>query len=694
MIDRKKLLSRNNPVLNRWEAESPLTVGNGELAFTVDVTGLQTFYEEQKSAHVPLCTMSQWAWHSTPAGENRDIWYRPDQVKKTAYDSVRGTQWYASEAQPGNEEIYHWLRENPHRLNLARIGFLWKSGPLHPDQIVSAHQELLLCEGVIVSQFQVEGCPVEVETFCAGDQDCLGISVRSEALLDKRLTVLIAFPYGSKEISASDWEHELWHETRADIQTSADGLDAVFERRLDRTAYRMELHCDTASEISQTGRHAWVLEGKGKVLDFTVGFFDGKRVYKCDKCLQTAGIRAVKDSSRHRWAKFWEHCGMVELEGSRDSRAKELERRIVLSEYLLAIQSLGSVPPQETGLTCNSWYGKFHLEMYPWHCAWAPIWNLADSLSGSLNWYREHLDEARKNAACNGFRGARWPKMVDADAVDSPSSIATLLIWQQPHILWMLKLVYSATGEETLLREFWEVIRETARFMCDFAVYNPRTGRYDLPAPLIPAQEEHDPRTTSNPAYELEYWCFALKIAAEWAGFLGEDAENWEEVAEHMALPPEKDGLYLACETCPETFTHFAKDHPSMTAAFGLLPGERIEPEKMRATLDKVLSCWEYPTMWGWDFAMLAMTAVRLHDPEKAIEILLKDTPKNSYVASGNNYQRMRTDLPLYLPGNGSLLLAAAMMTAGYEGCTERLPGFPKNGDWKVAFENIAPFPY
>jgi hypothetical protein len=57
-----------------------------------------------------------------------------------------------------------------------------------------------------------------------------------------------------------------------------------------------------------------------------------------------------------------------------DPRAFELERRTVLSQYLLAIQSSGAMPPAETGLTCNSWYGKFHLEMHPWHAAWLPLW--------------------------------------------------------------------------------------------------------------------------------------------------------------------------------------------------------------------------------------------------------------------------------------------------------------------------------
>ncbi|MDY3919679.1 MAG: glycoside hydrolase family 65 [Candidatus Limivivens sp.] len=687
MIDRKELLERNNPRLTAWEAESPLTVGNGELAFTADITGLQTFYEEQKEVFVPLCTMSQWGWHSAPAGENRDRWYRPEDVRKTPYESVKGTRYYASEVQPGNEEIYHWLRENPHRLNLARVGFLWEGKAIHPDQISDAGQVLELYGGILRSHFTIDGCPVETETVCAGKGDVLGFSIHSRALGDGRLTVLLAFPYGSRDITASDWEHDLWHETGVEVQEENQKTQMRFFRTLDRDSYQARLTCETRVLVTQIQKHAWNVAAKGEELTFTLAFAPGEEPAVLD-------FAGTVSESRERWAHFWDTCGVMDLHESEDPRAAELERRIVLSQYLLALQSLGSVPPQETGLTCNSWYGKFHLEMYPWHCAWAPLWNKPGMLKGSLNWYKEHLPQARANAACNGYRGARWPKMVDADGIDSPSSIATLLIWQQPHILWMLSLVYAQTKEDSLLEDFWEVIQETARFMCDFTAYDPQKGCYDLPAPLIPAQEEHDPRTTKNPTYELEYWGFALETAADWADHLGKDSENWREIAGHMAPPPQKDGLYLACETCPETFTRFNKDHPSMTAAFGLLPGKRIEPDKMRATLKKVLECWDYTTMWGWDFAMLAMTAVRLGDPETAIEILLKDTPKNSYVTSGNNYQRMRTDLPLYLPGNGSLLLAAAMMAAGYEGCEETFPGFPKNGKWKVMFENIAPFPY
>jgi len=37
-----------------------------------------------------------------------------------------------------------------------------------------------------------------------------------------------------------------------------------------------------------------------------------------------------------------------------------------------------------------------------------------------------------------------------------------------------------------------------------------------------------------------------------------------------------KDGLYLAHENCPMTFTERNRDHPSMLAALGVLPGEGV----------------------------------------------------------------------------------------------------------------------
>ena len=62
----------------------------------------------------------------------------------------------------------------------------------------------------------------------------------------------------------------------------------------------------------------------------------------------------------------------------------------MLSEYLTAIQCAGTMPPQETGETFNSWFGKAHLEMHWWHAAHFPLWNRAAMLERSLPWYRAH----------------------------------------------------------------------------------------------------------------------------------------------------------------------------------------------------------------------------------------------------------------------------------------------------------------
>ena len=42
-IDRKALLGRHNPHVEAIDSLAPMTVGNGGFAFTVDITGLQTF---------------------------------------------------------------------------------------------------------------------------------------------------------------------------------------------------------------------------------------------------------------------------------------------------------------------------------------------------------------------------------------------------------------------------------------------------------------------------------------------------------------------------------------------------------------------------------------------------------------------------------------------------------------------------
>src|SRR5215470_8016385 len=64
-IDRPALVHRRDIDLRAIDPHAPLMLGNGEIGFTADITGLQTF-PEQYSPLAPLLTMAQWAWHSFP----------------------------------------------------------------------------------------------------------------------------------------------------------------------------------------------------------------------------------------------------------------------------------------------------------------------------------------------------------------------------------------------------------------------------------------------------------------------------------------------------------------------------------------------------------------------------------------------------------------------------------------------------
>jgi protein-glucosylgalactosylhydroxylysine glucosidase len=64
-----------------------------------------------------------------------------------------------------------------------------------------------------------------------------------------------------------------------------------------------------------------------------------------------------------------------------------------------------------------------------------------------------------------------------------------------------------------------------------------------------------------------------------------------------------------------------------------------------------------------------------------ALDALFIESPKNRWAANGHNYQR--ENLQLYLPGNGGLLAAVAMMATAWK-------GFAVKG-WQVRHEGLNP---
>jgi hypothetical protein len=300
-----------------------------------------------------------------------------------------------------------------------------------------------------------------------------------------------------------------------------------------------------------------------------------------------------------------------------------------------------------------------------------------------LNYYRQ-IYNALLTAQNQGYEGVRWPKMVGPDGRESPSTVGTYLIWQQPHIIFFSELLYNnSKNKNEILDKYKDLVFATAEFMADYAWYDPAGDRYILGPVLIPAQESLRLESTINPAFELAYWYWGLKTAQLWRSRLNLKPDpHWADVVKKLSKLPVMNGLILCSEDTRDSYENqrYLSDHPIVSGVSGMLPKTIMTDNRIMAfTLDTIMKKWNWDTTWGWDFPMLAMSAASVKRSEQAIYIMMMDAPKNRYLVNGHNYQNSR--LAIYLPGNGGLLTAVAKMCV--------LKQFPDNGKWNIKFENL-----
>src|SRR6266545_556916 len=325
--DRRAVVARHAVEVRGIDPGAALSVGNGELCMTVDVTGLQTFPESYPVEDGTLLgTQSQWGWHSLPRPDGADV-----ARALRMYRTGRGEVPYVDAAI--DEETW-WLRANPHRLDLARIGLVLLDGSAHRPPAVSelgaCRQVLDLWTGVITSEVTLAGHALTVTTACHPDEDTIAMRIESAP---GAFGVRIAFPYGSTSWNnAADWSRPGEHETELD--------GALVRRRFDGAAdplYQLRVR---GAQVRRTGPHELVVTTAGPVLELAVSLATGNP--------SDVDSDAVFVASRAHWPRFWESGAAIDLADSTDPRAVELERRAVLSQYLTAIQCAGSLPPQET----------------------------------------------------------------------------------------------------------------------------------------------------------------------------------------------------------------------------------------------------------------------------------------------------------------------------------------------------------
>lgn len=671
-IDRRAVVERHIVKHHQVDTLGSLSVGNGHFAFTVDVTGLQS-YPIEYAKGIPLGTQADWAWHAFPNSSN---FQRSETYRNALYAGRQVSYALQGHQNVRKDSATEYYRQNPHRIHLGHWGFriYSKTGKLLGlSDLKSIDQQLNPYTGEIQSHFEVEGIPVDVITWALHQDDGAQVVVKSPLLKTGQLRFYVNYPFPSQAFVDEGVKYqEGGHSTNLQRISSKE---IQIEHVMDSLNYQTHVRSSVEFSCRNEANHSFELSpNPSDEIQFAVSYGHKPIV----------GLKKARLFNRQVFERFWKSGGMIDFSSVNDARAKELERRMILSLYLTRIQSVGNEPPQESGLTYNTWYGRPHLEMTWWHLMHFGYWGREELMEPALAWYEKNLGEARKLAGRQGFQGVRWQKMTDPWGGESPSSVGSFLLWQQPHIIEMLDLM-ARSKPISFRKRYAPLIQETAEGMFSMMSRDDTLKTYRLGPGFIPAQESLPYASTYNAPLELAAWYQGLKKAQDWRLRLGlKPDQKWAHALANFPSLPEFQGIYQSTAGFGDSYQNprYVSDHPAVLGAMGMLePLPSTETSKMRNTLEKVLNTWNWQTTWGWDYPLMAMTALRLKDPHWAINLLLMPQEKNRYLVNGHNYQDKR--LRLYLPGNGGFLTTLAWMAKGSLGNANYV-GFPENWDVRV----------
>ena len=721
-IDREALVKRNNPHVTVLDPLNSLNLGNGEFTLTLDATGLQTFPEFCKDG-LSLGTYSEWCWHSFPNTEGYSIEETYEEHPLPGHSKgIYAVQVGLAQSER-SKAAASWFRSNPHRVHLGNVGF----EGMQPSEIDNVDQTLDMWNGMLHSKFTWNGVPVEVRTVNGGQQDDqIAASVTSQ----RPIPVTIRFPYptGANTDDASNWDVDEKHSTEI---VSSSPQTVLLKRTIDSVEYYVSVAWSGNVQFQQNSTNRFTLIPENGNWNFCVRF---------EQYLpqgEAPDFKTAASAAKKLWNDYWNSTAVVDFSHCTNEQAPLLERKVVLSQYLMRVQEAQNFPPAETGMTYNSWHGKFHLEMVMWHSFHYGTWNQPELLRKQLAWYKTAFSMARNIAERQGFEGIRWMKMTDPTATEAPSDIGSYIIWQQPHPIYMAELIYRAQPSAEFIEKYYEIVQQTAAFMASFVNYDKENDRYIIEGACA-ATESLSEDYTVNPAFELSYWHFGLSIAQQWRERKGEPRNpNWDDIlAKLSTLSTTPEGIYLPAEQGPgipdyqnermlvvkaapappggyvdgqrgrtsASYVPLYDEDGKMRArvsgtstenllAYGMLPACRLfNKENMLKTLELANERWSWDRgNFSWNYPSLALNATRLGRPDIAVRAVNMNNRSDLLLPSGNNYRS--TTLRMYLPGNGGILLAVGMMCAGWDGCTEQNPGFPKDGTWDVRWEGLKPLP-
>jgi hypothetical protein len=253
----------------------------------------------------------------------------------------------------GGNPIEQWLIANPNRVNLGRIGlaFLDSNGIMMnvtEGDLKDTRQTLDLWSGTITSEFSFKNISVTVKVASADSTDTVAIQLESSLLTNRQLGVFLDFPWcdGTAKFTApfvGSYDFPANHST---ILQTLSPLRNIIHHTLDSATFVMTLNGD-AHDIQRNTpvNHTYIVipQVKQSQQDWSLTVTFGTS--NTDRAPQA---KDVFEESEKVWGDYWSNGGFVDvLTGSTDTRANELQRRIILSRYLMRVNEAGDTPPQE-----------------------------------------------------------------------------------------------------------------------------------------------------------------------------------------------------------------------------------------------------------------------------------------------------------------------------------------------------------
>ena len=589
---KKSDIIKYNLKFNHIDSKNPVTIGNGDFAITLDQTGTQSLYEIYKD--IPLSTMSNKNWFYK---DKKDI--KPSYVDGKAYMLFN----------LDNDPNYQTNRQYPFKYSFMQILLYDNDKLIDINNIKDVKQELDLYKGIVTSSFNYKEKINKTISFIYQDHDEFNFKLQSDNL---NLALKFNYPSYTKNGYRLD--------ILPNVLVKEDRITLLYD---DKNSLSFKLKSSSNYQIVEN----------------TLIFDDNNVSF-------SLALDEIKEGKL--LDEFWKCDNGIIIDN------EELVKKMVLSKYLLHVNSTGIYPPQESGLTYNCWNSKFHLEMHLIHSLWNIYNNHVGDLVKSFDYYLSIMPSSLKRASLNGYKGLRFPKMTGPDGEDSPSNIGPLLIWQAPHILFMLQEIYYLYNKENIIKKYEPLISGTIDFMISFLTLN--DSKYQMLDPLLEACESIPLDRCQNPSFELEYWRYTLERQPKIDTVLyGHQRYDYLDITSKIITPKEDDGIYLKTYGVIDKYDLY-KDHPTEGFLMSFFKSKIVDKEKMVKTIDYILKNMDLSSYWGWDFPFLGLSLLNCGEIEKSIEVTQLNTINNQYLYNGYNTSP-RDDLKAYLPGNGAFLI-------------------------------------